>query len=392
LEDDTVWLNQTQLANLFSSCKQNISLHINNIFREGELDSSSTVREYLTVQMEGERQVNCNVNIYSLDAINAVGFRVKSQQGTLFRIWANKILKDCLLKGYALHQRIEQVEKKIFEHDQKFDLFIHTSLPPNEGIFFDGQIFDARLFVSGLVKSAEKSIILFDNNIHESFLVLISKQQPQTEASIDIAAGPEQLKLDIARFNTQYPKIDVQIFHKSNNRFLSIDRLTVSHIGASLKDMGKVWFAFSIINLYPREIIRKLNHFQYNPVCKGQSASGSIAPLRTPPWSLKYTDGSTSTTYRGITVSPYTITVSPAASKSYTVTALSDTKCTADARIISGTAVVNVNTNCQMVTLSQPAKLSAHNRNAIFIPGSKFHQTFALFRLSFTHTSDSGPP
>ena len=259
------------MAVLFNSTKLNISQHINNIYNEGELDSCLTVKEYLTVQKEGERQIKSTVSAYT-------------------------------------------------------------------------------------------------------------------------TAVSEQLKLYIARFNTQYPKIDVQIFHKSNNRFLSIDRLTVCPKGASLKNTDKKWFAFTTVNIYPRQITGKLNHFQYNPVCKGQSATVSIAPLRTPPWSLKYTDGSTSTTYRGITVSPYTITVSPAASKRYTVTALSEIKCTAEAGVISGTAVMNVSTNCQKVILSQSAKLSAHNRNAIFIPGSKFHQTFALFRLSFTHTSDSGPP
>jgi hypothetical protein len=154
VEDETVWLTQAQMVELFSSSKQNISLHINNIYQEGELPPDSTVKEYLTVQTEGKRQIKRKVAIYSLDVIISVGYRVKSPRGTQFRIWANQVLKEYLLKGYAIHQRIDRVERKLLEHDQKFDLLIRTNLPPNEGIFFDGQIFEAHHFVSGLVRSA----------------------------------------------------------------------------------------------------------------------------------------------------------------------------------------------------------------------------------------------
>jgi len=159
-EDETVWLSQSQMVDLFDSTKQNISLHISNIFKENELNEDASVKEYLTVQKEGIRNVQRKITFYNLDVIISVGYRVKSQSGTQFRIWANKVLKDYLLKGYAIHHRIENIEKKIFEHDQKFDLIIKTSLPPHEGIFFDGQIFDAHKFVSDIIKSAKKSIIL----------------------------------------------------------------------------------------------------------------------------------------------------------------------------------------------------------------------------------------
>jgi hypothetical protein len=141
IDEETVWLTQAQMVELFSSTKQNISLHINNIFNEGELDQNSTVKEYLTVQIEGTRRVNRKITIYNLDVIISVGYRVKSQRGTQFRIWANGVLKDFLLKGYAINHRVDRIEKKLLEHDQKFDLLIKTNLLPNEGIFYDGQIF-----------------------------------------------------------------------------------------------------------------------------------------------------------------------------------------------------------------------------------------------------------
>jgi hypothetical protein len=154
LEDETVWLTQAQLVDLFNATKQNISLHISNIFKEGELDAMATVKEYLTVQMEGNRKVRRKLAFYNLDVIISVGYRVKSHRGTQFRIWANNVLKEYLLKGHVINHRLDKVERKLAEHDQKFDLLIQTSLPKNEGIFYDGQIFDAWEFVSGINRIA----------------------------------------------------------------------------------------------------------------------------------------------------------------------------------------------------------------------------------------------
>jgi hypothetical protein len=170
IDSETVWLTQSQMVELFSSTKQNISLHINNVFKEGELIQSSTVKEYLTVQMEGVRRVQRKITIYNLDVIISVGYRVKSKRGTQFRIWANGILKDYLLKGYVMNHRVDRIEKKLLEHDQKFDLLIKTNILPNEGIFYDGQIFDAYQFASDIIKSAKKSIVLIDNYVDESVL------------------------------------------------------------------------------------------------------------------------------------------------------------------------------------------------------------------------------
>jgi len=203
IEEDTVWLTQSQLVELFNSTKQNISLHINNIFKEGELERDSTVKEYLTVQTEGSRKVKRTITCYNLDVIISVGYRVKSKRGTSFRIWANKVLKDYLLKGYAIHQRLDRIESKLIEHDQKFEVLVNTGLPQSEGIFFEGQIYDAWQFVSDLIKSARESILLIDNYLDESVLTLLSKRKKNVQAKIFTKTMSDQFKLDLKKFNDQ---------------------------------------------------------------------------------------------------------------------------------------------------------------------------------------------
>jgi len=255
IEEETVWLTQTQMAELFQTTRNNITLHISNIFKENELEQISVSKDSLLTALDGK---NYKTKFYNLDVIISVGYRVKSQRGTQFRIWANQVLKDFLLKGYVLNKRVDRIETKLLEHDQKFDLLIKTHLTPKEGIFYDGQIFDAYQFVSDIVKSATKSIILIDNYVDESVLTLLSKRNKSVVATIYTAAISTQLKLDLKKFNSQYPTINVKTFTKSHDRFLIIDNSTVYHIGASLKDLGKKWFAFSKIELDATEMIRKL--------------------------------------------------------------------------------------------------------------------------------------
>jgi hypothetical protein len=262
VEDETVWLTQNQMINLFDATKQNISLHINNIFNEGELQRNAVVKEYLTTASDGKRY---KTNYYNLDVIISVGYRVKSLRGTQFRIWANKVLKEYLLKGYVVNHRIEKIEKEVYSLNKRVDEFefqIKTNLPPSEGIFFDGQIFDAYLFAADLIKSATSSIVLIDNYVDESVLLLLSKRNPSVETTIYTASIPDQLKLDLKKFNAQYPKVEVKTFTKSHDRFLIIDNTVVYHIGASLKDLGKKWFAFSKIELDASDILGKLNKKQ----------------------------------------------------------------------------------------------------------------------------------
>jgi hypothetical protein len=259
IEDDTVWLTQAQMAELFHSTRNNITLHIGNIFKENELEQHSVCKDYLLTAQDGK---NYKTKFYSLDVIISVGYRVKSKRGTQFRIWANKVLKDYLLKGYAVSQRIEKIEDDVYFLKKKaeaFELHIHTSLPPHEGIFYDGQIFDAYAFVANIIKTAKQSIILIDNYIDESVFLLLSKREKGVTAQLFTKHLTPQLKLDSERFNTQFEPIDIKEFSKSHDRFIIIDQKDVFHIGASLKDLGKKWFAFSKINLDATEMLSKIN-------------------------------------------------------------------------------------------------------------------------------------
>jgi hypothetical protein len=214
----------------------------------------------LTTASDGKKY---KTKLYNLDVIISVGYRVKSKTGTHFRIWANQVLKDYLLKGYALNNRIEMLERKVSILEIKnndFDFFIKTNLPPNEGVFYDGQIFDAYQFVSEIIKSAKKSVTLIDNYLDESVLMLLAKRNSKVQATIYTNKVDQQLKCDLEKYNMQYNPVVVKIFKKSHDRFLIIDKHTVYHIGASLKDLGKKWFAFSKMTINASEIIEKLNN------------------------------------------------------------------------------------------------------------------------------------
>ena len=252
IEAETVWLNRQQMALLFNRDVKTIGKHINNALAE-ELQGFSTVAKFATVQKEGERVVTRNVEYYSLDMVLSVGYRVKSQRGIEFRQWANKVLKDYLLRGYAVNQRIERLEQRVSKTEEKIDLFVRTSLPPVEGVFYDGQIFDAHVFASNLIKSAKSSIVLIDNYIDESVLVTLSKRENNVSAKIVTRGISNQFQLDLNRHNSQYPQIDVEERTDIHDRFLIIDD-TVYHIGASLKDLGKKLFAFSKLGISPEVI------------------------------------------------------------------------------------------------------------------------------------------
>ncbi|MBT6113977.1 MAG: DNA-binding protein [Candidatus Marinimicrobia bacterium] len=259
LKDDTVWLNRQQLSLLFGRDVKTIGKHINNVLKE-ELNamSLSVVSNFATTAADGKTY---QVEHYNLDVIISIGYRVKSKRGIAFRIWANRILKEFLLKGYAVSNRIDRVERNVYLLNKKveaIDFQVQTSLPPTEGIFYDGQIFDAYAFVANIIKSAKKSIILIDNYIDETVLMILSKRRPQVSAAIYTKSISKRLQLDLKKHHEQYPSIEVRTFDKSHDRFLIVDESTIYHIGASLKDIGKKWFAFSKINLNAPELIEKL--------------------------------------------------------------------------------------------------------------------------------------
>lgn len=269
LEDETVWLTQAQMAELFDIKENTITYHIKEIYNTEELDVDSTTRKIRVVRKEGNRNVNRNIDFYNLDMIISVGYRVSSKRGTQFRQWANRVLKDYLLKGYSINLRVDQLENKIDQrliaHDRKLeeltskvDFFVRTSLPPVEGIFFDGQIFDAYTFATNLIKSATRSIVLIDNYIDEDVLLMLSKRSAGVTATIYTKQITPQLQLDLNRHNHQYPRIIIRTYRQAHDRFVIIDNNDVYHIGASLKDLGKKLFAFSKMDIPATTILNLL--------------------------------------------------------------------------------------------------------------------------------------
>ncbi|MDR2600618.1 MAG: virulence RhuM family protein [Oscillospiraceae bacterium] len=246
IDEDTVWLTQAQMSMLFNQSKQNISLHINNLFREEELVPSSVVKESLTTAMDGK---DYQIKYYNLDVIISVGYRVKSKQGTQFRIWATKKIKDYLLKGYAINTRMNRIEDRFDTLENKMDevtLQINTHNIPTQGVFFEGEVFDAYELASKIIRSAKHNIVLIDNYIDENTLTHLAKKNKGVKVLLLTNRTTNKLKLDVEKARSQYGGFEVKQFTKSHDRFLIIDNgKEIYHIGASLKDLGRRWVVFS---------------------------------------------------------------------------------------------------------------------------------------------------
>ena len=273
INEDTVWLTQTQIAQLFGVGQPAISKHLKNIFASGELDITAvhSILEYTAADGKSYK-----TGFYNLDAILSIGYRVNSRQATRFRQWANTILKEYLIRGLSFNARLLQLSAdidrrltthaiKLNEHEcqlkeqsQKIEFFIQSSLPPKQGIFFDGQIYDAYAFVAELVRKAAKRIVLIDNYIDDTVLTMLSKRADGVETVIYTGKVSRQLQLDIDKHNAQYPPITVRTFSKAHDRFLIIDQ-TVYLIGASIKDLGKKWFGFTLLeNTSAEELLGRM--------------------------------------------------------------------------------------------------------------------------------------
>ena len=271
LENETVWLNRQQIAELFGRDIKTIGKHINNALKE-ELANFLVVAKFATTKKYGRREgfdQVIDVEYYNLDVIISVGYRVKSSQGIQFRQWANKVLKEYLLRGYAVNQRIDALEnrmdRKLYDHEQKIeqlteqvDFFVRTSLPPVEGVFYNNQLFDAHMLMLQLVELATKRIVVIDNYVDASVLTLLSKRKKSVSAAVYTYKMSEQFSLDLEKHNAQYPVVEVFLSKKSHDRFLVIDD-TVYHVGASIKDLGKKLCAVTLLNsITPEEIIDKV--------------------------------------------------------------------------------------------------------------------------------------
>ena len=248
---ETIWLTQQQIADLFGTKRPSITKHLSAIFYAGELDEEvvSSVLEHTTLHGAlPQKTQKTRVKYYSLDAVLAVGYRVNSGRATQFRIWATRVLKDYLLKGYVLNNRMNRMEDRMEAIDAKvnqLELQLNTQLIPTQGVFFEGQVFDAYVLVSKIICSAKKSIVLIDNYVDESVLVHLSKRQDKVAVTLLTKTLSKQLQLDVQKANEQYPPIQVKLFTQSHDRFLILDHTEIYHLGASLKDLGKKWFAFS---------------------------------------------------------------------------------------------------------------------------------------------------
>ncbi|MDD2888182.1 MAG: RhuM family protein [Aliarcobacter sp.] len=267
VNEETIWLTQKQLSELFGVTKQNISLHINNIFKDKELNTNSTVKFFLIVQKEGNREIQRNIEHYNLDMIISIGYRVNSITATKFRQWATSILKNYIKNGYVINadkitnERFVNLENDVnilkSQMNDVKSLIRNNTLETTQGIFFDGQIYDSYSFISDLLRSAKNEIILIDNYIDDTVLTLFSKI-PNIKVTIYTNIISKQLKLDFEKYSKQYNNITLKTFKDSHDRFLILDKKEIYHIGASLKDLGKKWFAFSKINLEISELLEKL--------------------------------------------------------------------------------------------------------------------------------------
>lgn len=250
---ETIWLTQQQISMLFGTKRPAITKHISNIYSSGELDKESTCS--ILEHMGNEERQRYATMYYNLDIILAVGYRVNSFNATQFRKWATKVLKDYLIKGYSVNNRLERLEQRVTKTEEKIDFFVRTALPPVEGVFYNGQIFDAYVFATDLIKTAKKDIILIDNYIDESVLLMLSKRNAKVHATIITQSNSRTTLLDIEKYNAQYTPIEIKNSDFIHDRFLIIDK-EVYHIGASLKDLGKKLFAFSKMNISAEMILQ----------------------------------------------------------------------------------------------------------------------------------------
>lgn len=260
IEEETLWLNQKQLGELFNVEIHTINYHIKNIFKQKELEKIPTIRKIRIVQQEGNRKVEREVEHYNLDMIISIGYRVNSITATKFRQWATSILKEYISKGYVVNtHKITEYRLANLENDMQIikSKIKNDTLDLKQGIFYEGQFFDAYIFISDILKNAKKSITLIDNYIDGNTLLHLSSNK-DLNINIITKSLTKELKVIIEKFNKQYKNLKVFEYSKSHDRFLIIDEKIIYHIGASLKDLGNKWFAFSKLEDDNFELLKRI--------------------------------------------------------------------------------------------------------------------------------------
>ena len=259
VDQDTVWLTQAQMAELFGTVPQNITVHIKKVYDEGELEKNSTCKEYLQVASEGSRKVKRTLKFYNLDVIISVGYRVKSIQGTRFRQWANSVLKEHMLKGFSVNQRLVAHENRLENHDSRIiylekqvDFFVKANLPPKEGVLQAKAFWSGYEFAVQLVRSAKQEIVIIDPFADDTALSLMPKRNPGVNAIIYSARINQTMKTECERLNRQCPPVELRTMREVHDRFIVVDE-TVYHIGASIKDLGNKLTAFSVLGFVTKQ-------------------------------------------------------------------------------------------------------------------------------------------
>jgi hypothetical protein len=259
VDQDTVWLTQAQMAELFGTVPQNITVHIKKVYDEGELEKNSTCKEYLQVASEGSRKVKRTLKFYNLDVIISVGYRVKSIQGTRFRQWANSVLKEHMLKGFSVNQRLvahenrlENIDSRVIYLEKQVDFFVKANLPPKEGVLQAKAFWSGYEFAVQLVRSAKQEIVIIDPFADDTALSLMPKRNPGVNAMIYSARINQTMKAECERLNRQCPPVELRTMREVHDRFIVVDE-TVYHIGASIKDLGNKLTAFSVLSLLTKQ-------------------------------------------------------------------------------------------------------------------------------------------
>ena len=259
VEQDTVWLTQAQMAELFATSRTNIVEHISHIYEENELDLESTCRKIRQVQVEGNRRVNRQIPFYNLDMILSLGYRVKSVVATRFRRWANKVLKEHLLRGFSVNQRLvahenklENIDARVIFLEKQVDFFVKANLPPKEGVLQAKAFWSGYEFAVQLVRSAKQEIVIIDPFADDTSLSLMSKRNPGVSGVIYSSRINQTMKAECERLNRQCPPVELRTMREVHDRFIVIDE-TVYHIGASIRDLGNKLTAFSMLEFLTKQ-------------------------------------------------------------------------------------------------------------------------------------------
>ncbi len=256
IADETVWLTQQQMSVLFNVKENNITYHIQGIYKTHELEPEATTQKIRVVRLEGNRSVARLIDYYNLDMIISVGYRVNSPNATQFRRWATGVLKEYLLRGYAVNQRIENLERRVAKTEEQIDFFVRTSLPPVEQVFYNGEFFEARVLLEKIIKTAKRRVIIIDAYVDAATFEMLDVRKKGVTATI--YSGKDLTHLRDLHNESGAAPVETYIWKTpSHDRWLIVDD-SVYHCGHSLKDMGRKLSAVSLLGINAEDILKQV--------------------------------------------------------------------------------------------------------------------------------------